>query len=128
MLIRTNTVLNRISDPKKQDDRDKQDPEKIEMIKNTYKFSLFVYPVNMVMSIFVGYAAYKSERTWLIVWLCYDAFYIPISVVNVLSMFDWGSATMVFNIYFWLLVFKLQRKLREAHHWKMVISQCNAQV
>ena len=128
MFVKTNALLKAISDPESQNDRGKWNPEYKELIINTYKFSLCVYLANIVMSILVGYAAYKRERTLLIIWLCYDAIYIPISAVNVIGMFDWGSATMVFNIYFWVLVFELQRKLRDAHYWKTVILQCNAQV
>ena len=127
MFVKTNALLKAISDPESQNDRGKWNPEYKELIINTYKFSLCVYLANIVMSILVGYAAYKRERTLLIIWLYYDAIYIPISAVNMIGMFDWGSATMVFNIYFCVLVFELKRKLRDAYYWKTAILECNAQ-
>ena len=127
MFVQTNALLKLISDPERQDDRGKWNPRYKELVTYTYKFSLGVYLANIVMSILVGYAAYKRERTLLIIWLYYDAIYIPISAVNMIGMFDWGSATMFFNIYFWVLVFELKRKLRDAYYWKTAILECNAQ-
>jgi hypothetical protein len=129
MFERTIFVLKDLNNPdKKPEMYEKYESLLLQLIQWMYQISLFLYLVNICMSILVGYAAYKRERTLLIIWLYYDAIYIPISALNVIAMHDWGSATMVFNIYFWVLVFELQRKLRDAHHWKMVILQCNAQL